>query len=1187
MDPNERAPAPRRRRGVRPAATTAAPVASARFALSSPAGLWQRLYDAAHRRFAGPARRRAADLSPQVPNAPGSYPEDLAEEPRPEDGTERRSAEERLLEAEARYRTLAEQLPVVVYTDEADDISTALYLSPRYEQLTGYTPEERLADPGLWFRILHPDDRQRVIELSRRTNETGEPFECEYRLIAKDGRVVWVRDHAVLVEGQGGSPGFWQGVLADVTGSKLTEDALARRDRILEASGYAAERFLNAASWTHPIDEVLARLGQASGTSRACVFENALGNDGELFFGQRSEWVARPDLATIGDESLQLLAVRREGYARWEELLGRGEAVHGPVRDFPPGERPNLERRSILSLCVVPVFVAGEWWGMIGVDQCDEERRWKPAEIDAIRVVANTLGAAIGRERAERRLSETEARYRTLVEQIPAITYMEDPATGRPFYISPQLETVLGYTRQEWDAGAYRRNLHPDDRDRVLAEDARTNETGEPYRVQFRLRAKDGRWVWLRDQAVLIRDDHGNPLYWQGVRFDVTAEKEVEQQLREAERRYRVLVEQMPAITYVDGPPGQGRTMWVSPQVEAFFGYTPEEWLQGRLWFERLHPQDRERVIEADRRCDLTGEPFREEYRILHRDGHPVWVRDESVLARDEEGNPAYRQGVYHDITARKEAEQQLHDAEERYRSLVETIPAAIYIDTAEDLSKAVYMSPQVEQIFGYSPEEWRANPHLWEEGVHPDDREETISRVERLNVEGATYEAEYRFRNPERGWVWVHDQAVLIRDYQGRPRFSQGVMFDITQRKAAEQQLREAEERFRAIVEHVPAAIYLDTPDEHMRTIYVSPQIEAITGVAPTLWRANEEIWLERMNPEDRERVIGSYLEAVAAQLPWSAEYRIVRPDGSEVWVHDETTFLHDDLGNPTHLQGVLFDITEQKLAERALRDSEQREREAAEGLRALDEMKNTFLAAVSHELRSPLTSILGLSITLERQAGTMREGDRSDLLGRLSSNARKLDRLLTDLLDIDRLNRGIVTPRYRVTDVGALVRRTLDALEALADRTVEVEIEAVTLPVDPAKVERIVENLLVNAAPHTGRDDRIWVRVRPGEGGVMISVDDEGPGVPEELRAAIFEPFRQGPTASKSSPGTGIGLSLVARFAQLHGGRAWVQAREGGGASFRVYLPAGRVDAGVAGGGPGGHVEPVGDGRPSTAAP
>jgi PAS domain S-box-containing protein len=951
------------------------------------------------------------------------------------DITERKEAEERLRQAEERYRTLVERLPIAVYMDAPDDPSTAVYVSPQYERITGYTAEERMNDPELWVRTLHPDDRDRVVAESLRTNETGDPFDIEYRIVTVDGGVVWVHDHASLVSGPDGRR-VWQGMISDVTERTLAQEALGRRDRILEAAGYAAERFLKARTWTECIDDVLRRLGESGDASRALVYENSLKPDGELVTSRRHGWADPEIVVTPRIEDEQEFPYRAGGFARWEETLAAGGAIHGPVRSYPHSERALLERSSILSCIAIPVFVGDQWWGYIGFDHCVEERQWLQAEIDALRVAANTLGAAIGRERSAQRLAETQARYRTLIEQIPAVTYM----------------------------------------------------------------------------------------------------------------------------TPADGGTNGGTNLYVSPQVEAMFGYSPEEWNHD-LWRSLLHEDDAERVQELDRVANETGEPFGVEYRIRRRDGSLLWVRDEAILLRTDRGDPMYWQGVRFDITAQKEAEEQLRSAEERYRSLIETIPAATYIDTVDAVSRAVYMSPQVEQIFGYTPQQWIADPELWQRGVHPDDLPAALERIERLNVDGVPYEAEYRFRRPDGRTVWVLDQAVTIRDELGAPSFSQGVMYDITERKETEEHLRDAEERFRAIVEHVPWAVYLDVPGPSMQTQYVGPQIELVTGIPPDEWMHGPDRWLESVHPDDRGGLMESYLVAVEAGLPWSSEYRILHRDGRTVWVHDETTFLHDEAGRPSLIQGVIADITERKLAEEALRDSEQREREAAERLRALDEMKNTFLAAVSHELRSPLTSILGLALTLER-AQEMNEDDRDDLLTRLASNARKLDRLLKDLLDIDRLNRGIVEPQYRVTDVGALARRTVENLEALADRAVIVQVEPVVLGVDPAKVERIVENLLMNAARHTTLDRRIWLRVESHDGGVLIAVEDDGFGVPEGLRSAIFEPFRQGPSMSSHSPGTGIGLSLVGRFAALHGGRAWVVDRDGGGASFRVFLPAGPAD-------------------------
>jgi PAS domain S-box-containing protein len=684
------------------------------------------------------------------------------------DISHRKEAEQQLHSTQERYRLLVEQLPSVVYIDAVDEIATARYVSPQYEQLTGYTPAERLSDPGLWMRIVHPDDQERVMAESNRTNETEEDYDIDHRIVRKDGRIIWVHDHAVFVRSPDREQ-TWQGVLTDITDRKHAEEALRTRDSILEAAGYAAERFLRAPSWRDCIDDVLHRLSLASSATRAGVFENSdIGSN--LVVALRHAWVADGAPASLDLPGAPPTPYGR-GYARWVEVLSEGDVIHGPISELPLEERAVLEQAGIRSSMIVPVIVDDRWWGYIGIDDCSDDRTWHAAEIDAVRVVASTLGSAIEREHRARRLTE--------------------------------------------------------------------------------------------------------------------------------------------------------------------------------------------------------------------------------------------------------------------------------------------------------------------------------------------------------------------------------------------------AEERYRAIVEHVPAAIYLDRADSSMRSIYMSPQIEMIAGITPQEWIEDPELWLTVIVPEDRAEMRSTYLDAVKERRPWQAEYRVNTRDGRTIWVHDETTFITDADGEPLFLQGVMMDITERKLADEALRDSARHEREVAERLRALDDMKNTFLAAVSHELRSPLTSILGLSLTLER-GPDLSVGDRQDLLERLAFNARKLDRLLKDLLDIDRLNRGIVEPLYRTVDVGSLTRGTVESLDTLGGRTVEIDVQPLVLTIDPPKLERIVENLVTNAARHTPTTSRIWVTLEGSEGGALLSVEDDGPGVPAELRDAIFEPFRQGPTASPHSPGTGVGLSLVAKFAELHGGRAWVDDRPGGGAAFRVFLPS-----------------------------
>ena len=383
------------------------------------------------------------------------------------------------------------------------------------------------------------------------------------------------------------------------------------------------------------------------------------------------------------------------------------------------------------------------------------------------------------------------------------------------------------------------------------------------------------------------------------------------------------------------------------------------------------------------------------------------------------------------------------------------------------------------------------------------------------------------------------------------------------TERGRGQGWLPGAEARYRALSEQIPAVLYSEVHTPGGSVIYHSPQNRQLLGY--TAEEAMQpDFWKTLLHPDDREWVLAEDERCERTGDPWHAEYRVFAKDGRVVWLRDHAVLVRGEHGEPDFWQGFYIDVTEQKLAEAALRQALEREhqalereRQAAHQLRALDEMKNTFLDAVSHELRTPLATVIGIGLTLQRAGSSLAEEDTVDLVDRLVANAGKLDRLLADLLDLDRLSKGIVTPQRNRTDVAALVGRAAQEWRQRSGRPLELMVEPVVAWVDPAMVERMVENLLANAGRHTTPDTPVWIRVARRGDGVLLAVEDAGGGVPRELRATLFEPFRQGPGISAHAPGVGIGLSLVARFAELHGGRAWVQDRPGGGASFRVLLP------------------------------
>jgi PAS domain S-box-containing protein len=936
-----------------------------------------------------------------------------------------------------------------------------------------------------------------------------------------------------------------------------------RADDMVEAVAFAAERLLLSPDWRSAAYEVLARLGSAAGVSRAYIAENSTDADGHLVSTWVAEWTEPGIVRVMDDPESRSAPWESSGFGRWSELLARGEIVRGAVQRFPRGERYPLERHGVVSLAEHPVFVDDEWWGVIGFDDCERIREWDGEELGALRAASTVLGAAIQRRRHDEQARATESRYQQFVEHIPAVTYLdvEEGDEVRLGFISPQVHDLLGYPAERFidDPGFWFSIVHPDDHARVDA--AADRGAPEPFDLEYRMIAADGRVVWVHDTS---NETVGAAptRTWQGFLIDITARRRTEEQLRDSEERYRALVEHLPAVVYAESIDRSPDRFYLSPQARRIFGYDQEQWKSSPgFWIDRIHPEDRDRVVAVNIATNRTGDPYVAEYRFRIVDGSYRWLHDEAAIVRDPDGHPAYWQGVFIDITPQKEAEERLRGAEERYRALVEHIPAVVYVESLDADPESFYISPQVADVFGYPAETWRLTKDFWIDHVHPDDRPMVESDDERSNVERGAFSLDYRFLAADGSWRWVHDEAVFLHGHDGTAGYWQGFMLDITERKQVEEQLRDAELKFRTIVEQNDAIFYtqeIDPDDPAISyTTYITPGNTDLIGYSIEDIERDPELWRRIIHPEDRERVlVADAASNTGGGDRFSMDYRMIRKDGRGGWVQDQAALVRLP-GKPPYWQGFLLDITERKVAEEQIARALDVEREAAKRLRALDEMKNTFLQAVSHDLRTPLAAILGLAITLERGDVELEADDAHDLAGRIAENARKLDRLVTNLLDMDRLARGIVTPKLEPTDMAELVRSVVDQADLIDASRLSLDLQPVVIPLDASKVERIVENLLANTARHTPSNARVWVSVRQEDGGAMLRVEDNGVGVPVEIRESIFEPFQQGPSAPQHSPGVGVGLTLVRRFAELHGGRAWVEDREGGGASFRIFIP------------------------------
>jgi PAS domain S-box-containing protein len=315
---------------------------------------------------------------------------------------------------------------------------------------------------------------------------------------------------------------------------------------------------------------------------------------------------------------------------------------------------------------------------------------------------------------------------------------------------------------------------------------------------------------------------------------------------------------------------------------------------------------------------------------------------------------------------------------------------------------------------------------------------------------------------------------------------------------------------------------------------VIFSAELYRVFGLDPAATRLSRDTIFERIHPDDRPRVDEAAERSRLDRQPFAVEYRIVREDGTERIVAGRGRVVFDG-DEPVAMLGTAQDVTEQRHVER---------------------LREDILSAVSHELRTPLTSVLGFALTLEERRSELDEGTVDEIVTDIAQAARRLERLLSDLLDIERLRLGHTVLRREPVDVRDLVRRVV-ADYPLGGRVVNITGGPVAASIDSAKMERIVDNLVVNAAKHTPPEGPIEIRVDTRGRDLLLVVEDEGPGIADEYKQEVFETFNRGPKVASMTPGAGIGLALVSRFAAIHGGRTWVEDAAGGGASFHVLIP------------------------------
>ena len=637
--------------------------------------------------------------------------------------------------------------------------------------------------------------------------------------------------------------------------------------------------------------------------------------------------------------------------------------------------------------------------------------------------------------------------------------------------------------------------------------------------------------------------------------------------LAASEARFRALAEQSFESIAILEPDLTLR--YVSPSVQAVSGYSAEE-LVGLSVLDLVHPDDVEDALEVfaagmrEPRASATVE-----YRLRHKDGS--WRIVESVgqnLLDDPDIHGILT--TTRDVTDRRRAEDALRASEERFRLLAEHAQDVIFRRAVGPEGAFEYVSPAILPMTGYTPEELCSDPDILRKLVHPEDVPIVAAAARDVEVAAPAPVVRFRWLRKDGETIWVETRLAPILDEAGTSVAVLGIVRDVTDRRQAEDAIRESEERFRLLAANARDVIFrrpleIDRPFE-----YVSPAILAMTGYTPEELCSDPGILRKLTHPDDLPLI----LEARDSASFEPMDVRWIAKDGRVIWTEGRGRIVFDEAGRPAAVEGIVRDVTELRAAEaerERLLAAEQAARRDTEDaytlineqnqlLQEADRLKDELISVISHDLRTPLTSIMGyLKIVLDEEVGHLEEQQRH-FLTVVQRNADRLLVLIDDLLFISRVEAGKLDLALEEIDLAQVAADAVEAQQPKAQQ-VGVSLGLVAEPVSPvtadrARIAEVIENLLSNALKFTSSGGSVEVRVRAVGGKAVLEVSDTGVGIATADQKHLFERFFRS-ARTRAVPGIGLGLAIVRAIVNAHHGRVTVKSKAGQGTTFRVELP------------------------------
>ncbi len=674
----------------------------------------------------------------------------------------------------------------------------------------------------------------------------------------------------------------------------------------------------------------------------------------------------------------------------------------------------------------------------------------------------------------------------------------------------------------------------------------------EPYEVRYR--RKDGTVFLAESAGTHVRDAQGNLVGFVSLHRDVTEDKASAERLQKSERDYRALVENLPGLVYRLDLRNGPHMHFFNDLVETMTGYDEEDLTRGEIC--SIDPLivdgDRQRVLDSVSRAVADGEAFETTYRIRSRSGDLRYFLERGRPSLGEDGRPAFIDGVIFDVTVRENAKEALAESEERFRQLAENVEEVFFLVTP-DWEKVLYISPAYEGVWGRSCQSLYESALSWLGAVVEEDRPVVQAAIsERVAGNLSEVFPEYRIARPDGTQRWIEARAWPILDEHGRIYRVAGIATDITERKTAEEALRESRDELQAVYDSTSDGMLI--ADMETKTfVAANPAVSRILGYAEAELLS---MTIVDLHPLDTRPAMLEAFEQAPGFGP-----RLI--EAVPVLTKDGTLLRMDLSGRPIVFRGrpcviaFLHDLTRRIQLQEELEQA----KVAAE---AASEAKSRFLANTSHDLRTPMNAILGMTnLALQEELSpTVR-----DYLETARDAGTTLLSLLDHVLDVSRIEAGRLDLESTPFSLRKIVEEVVKTLGPTAyEKGLELISEWPAEPPrhvmgDPSRLRQILFNLVDNAIKFTPAGEVVVRKeVRSEEGGetvVGFSVADTGIGIAEEDRERIFEPFLQADSsAAREYGGSGLGLAITAGLVRAMGGEIHVQSEPGGGTTFRFTV-------------------------------